>query len=232
MMKIIAILAILFTTGTVLTFSSYSRINRVVSPVTVINSFPAPLSDMKAQTEDIIENVSKKNWEKVIQDLKMITSDWSTFQPQAVMDGIAPAILDSLSLTVVNLHKTCNSQDIFAATEAANDLSGAVVDLFCFYHSVVPVDIEYLNILERQILLDVQMRNWNATEQALLILSDVWRRIEPFFIEQIGYSLANKFSESMKNLYDAFKIKDSMAIQLETQNGLKIIDELKMEKSL
>jgi|GEM_PF-2448694 len=226
MVKIIAVLVVISATYAVLSISAFSRMRQVISPNLKVGTVPAPLIDMKVQAEDIIETVSDRNWGKVNQDLRMITSDWKSFHQQAVKDGIAPTMLDSLSLTVANLHKTCTSQDVFATMQAGNDMRVAIVDLFCFYHPVILVDVEYLNILERQILVDVQMGNWNATEQTLYILSDVWRRAEPFIIEHDGYSQAKKFSVCMKNLNDALQIKDTMTILLEAQYGLKIVDKL------
>jgi hypothetical protein len=48
-----------------------------------------------------------------------------------------------------------------------NDLSAAVIDLFAVYHPALPADLGRLDVLERQVVLDVIANDLTAQAAAL-----------------------------------------------------------------
>ena len=187
---------------------------------------PNDLMTVEAQAEDIIDFVPGGNWSKVNADISTIDKAWSAYQPQAAKDGATQAMQDSFSQSLSRLKSASTSQDAMGTLQAANDLSAAVVDLFDLYQSVVPTEIGRLDVLERQIILDVEKQDSGAANDTLAKINTVWERVKPSVLSNDGKDEAAQFDESLATQTQALEAKDSAALTNEARNGLEIVDAL------
>ena len=76
------------------------------------------------------------------------------------------------------------------------------------------------------------MKNWNAIEQTLLLLNEVWRLVEPLVLGHANYFKTIEFTDCLENQYTAFQARDAEAILIRTQYGLDMVQTLKMNLKL
>jgi hypothetical protein len=181
---------------------------------------------VEAQAEDIIDFVPGGNWSKVNADISTIEKAWSAYQPQAAKDGATQDMQASFSQALSRLKSASTSQDALGTLQAANDLSAAVVDLFDLYQSVVPTEIGRLDVLERQIILDIEKQDSGAANATLAKIKTVWEQVKPSVLSHDGKDEAAQFDQSLATQAQALEAKDATALTSEARNGLEIVDAL------
>jgi hypothetical protein len=185
---------------------------------------PESLATMEAQSEDIIDIVPASEWSNVNADISIIEKAWATYQPQAIKDGANQTVLDNFSQALSSLKSTATSQDKIGTMQSANDLSAAVVDLFDLYNPIIPTDIGRLDVLERQIILDVANQNFSAATDTLTKTYVVWEKVKPSILAHKGQRVVEQFVNSLALQDIAIKAQNTADLTNETNNGLEIVD--------
>jgi len=181
---------------------------------------------IEGQAEDIIDVVPNADWSGVNADISTIEAAWTGYQSQAAKDGAPQALQDSFAQALARLKSSSNAKDAAGTLQAANDLSAATVELFDLYHPVIPTDIGRLDILERQIILDVASQNFTAATDTLASINRVWEGVRPSVLAHDGKSVAEQFDQSLATQAEALKAKDTAALTDEAKNGLELVDDL------
>ena len=193
-----------------------------VSPAAVPNS----LVTIEAAAEDIIDFAPSGNWDKIGVDVTDIENAWKSYQPQASQDGASKEIQDAMRSALADLETASASKDASATMQGSNDVSAAVVELFALYTPKVPADIGRLDVLERQVILDVAAKDYSAATKSLAKTKSVWEEVKPSVLEHNGKDVAAQFEASLTTQESALKAKDDAALTNEARNGLEIVDTL------
>jgi len=101
-----------------------------------------------------------------------------------------------------------------------------VVELFSFYTPKVPADIGRLDVLERQVILDVAAKDYSAATIRLSKTMSVWREVKPSVLEHNGKEVAAQFDTSLEIQTVAVDSKNDTQLTNEARNGLEIVDAL------
>jgi predicted small lipoprotein YifL len=193
-----------------------------VSPAAVPNS----LVTIEAAAEDIIDFAPSGNWDKIGVDVTDIENAWKSYQSQASQDGAPQEIQDKMTSALSDLETAAASKDASATMQGSNDVSAAVVELFALYTPKVPTDIGRLDVLERQVILDVAAKDYSAATKSLAKTKSVWEEVKPSVLEHNGKDVAAQFEASLTTQESALKAKDDAALTNEARNGLEIVDTL------
>ena len=110
--------------------------------------------------------------------------------------------------------------------QGSNDVSAAVVELFALYGPKVPADIGRLDVLERQVILDVAAKDYAAATKSLATTMSVWREVKPSVLEHNGKDVAAQFDASLEIQAVAVDSKNDEQLTNEARNGLEIVDAL------
>lgn len=222
---VILVLAILLSACAIQPISSSNT--PMPSTFTTINSaVPDDLMTLEEQTEDIIDFVPSGDWSKVNADISTIDQAWTTYQQHAVQDDATQAIQASFLEALSRLKSASIAQDAIGTMQAANDLSATIMDMFDRYHPVIPTDIGRLDVLERQIILDVEEQDFTAAGDTLAKITLVWERVKPSVMAHKGDEVAAQFDESLAIQAEALKAKEVTALINEARKGLEIVDAL------
>jgi hypothetical protein len=186
---------------------------------------PEPLNTLEAQAEDIIDSVPGGDWRKVTADVAAIDKAWQAYQSQAKDDHIPQPFQDALTIALDHLQKTSAAKDAPGTQQAANDMSAAVVDLFTVYHPALPTDLGWLDVLERQVVLDVRGDD-RAAADSLAKINAVWVRLKSVILAHNGSDLATRFENSLMAQQQALSSKQAAALTAEAMNGLELVDAL------
>ncbi len=110
--------------------------------------------------------------------------------------------------------------------QSSNDVSAAVVELFALYSPKVPADIGRLDVLERQVILDVAAKDYSAAMKSLAKTKSAWEEVKPIVLEHDGKEVAAQFEASLTAQESALNAKDDATLTREARDGLEIVDAL------
>jgi hypothetical protein len=196
------------------------------SSVAARGTVPEPLHIIEGLAEDIIDRAPANEWDKISEDVTKLAEAWQSYQPQATADAPPSAVQQALSDALAQLQTASANKDAASTMQTANDVSAAVIDLFDFYKPAMPADIGRLDVLERQVVLDVAANNFTAASNSLSQTKTVWKRLKPVIIEHNGSDVATQFETSLATQQDALNNKNASTLTAEANNGLELVDAL------
>jgi hypothetical protein len=189
-------------------------------------AIPNDLQAIEAAAEDIIDLAPSGNWDKIGTDVTDMTNAWKTYQPLAGEAGAPQELQDAMASALTQLHAAAASKDANATMQASNDVSAAVVELFALYNPKIPADIGRLDVLERQVILDIAAKDYTAAEASLSKAQSAWERVKASALEHNGKEVAAQFEESLAAQAAALSAKDDATLTKEARNALEIVDAL------
>jgi hypothetical protein len=198
----------------------------VSTPGSAIGVVPNSLQTIEAAAEDIIDFAPSGNWGKINKDVTDIENAWKTYEPQAEKDGASQDIQAAMNSALSELQTATASKDASATMQGSNNVSAAVVELFALYNPKIPADIGRLDVLERQVILDVAANDYSAARKSLDHTKLVWEEVRPSVLEHNGKEVAAEFEASLAAQEGALTAKDKAALIPEAKDGLEIVDAL------
>ncbi|MFN8444075.1 MAG: hypothetical protein U0175_25055 [Caldilineaceae bacterium] len=187
---------------------------------------PQPLNVIEAQAEDLIDILPSGNWKNIAGNVEDIANAWETYQAQIANDRVPQPFVDALNSSLEQLQKGTAAQDETSTHQAANDVSAALMDLFALYQPATPVDLGRLDVLGRQVILDVEAEDFVAAANTLSMSNAIWARLKPIVLANQGEKVAGEFDQSLATQQKALEAKDGEALSDEANNGLELVDAL------
>jgi len=187
---------------------------------------PESLSTIEAQAEDIIDVVPGGKWEQVATDVAAIAKAWQAYAAQVATDHAPQPFQEALTAALDDLQKSSAAKKAAGTMQAANDLSAAVADLFAVYHPARPADLGRLDVLERQVALDVAASDFEAAANSLATANAIWARLKPVIVAHKGTDAATQFETSLTAQQKALEQEDAKALTTEANNALALVDVL------
>ena len=207
---------------TIFAMSACGTQQPAVNPRTVPNS----LVTIEAAAEDIIDFAPSGGWDKINKDVTDIANAWKSYQPQADQAGASKELQAAMNSALAELETAAAAKDASATMQGSNDVSAAVVELFALYNPKVPADIGRLDVLERQIILDVAAKDDSAAKKSLAKILSVWSEVKPSVLEHNGKEVAAQFQESLDTQVVRLDSKNYTDLTDEARNALEIVDAL------
>ena len=187
---------------------------------------PQDLVTIEAAAEDIIDFAPSGNWDKINQDVADIEAAWKSYEPQSKKDGAAQEVDDLMNSALAALKTASQSKDASGTMQGSNDVSAAVVELFALYNPVVPADIGRLDVLERQVILDVAAQDYSAALETMAKTRSVWESVKDSVLGKNGKDVAAQFEASLEAQAAALDAKDADALTREASAALELVDAL------
>ena len=190
---------------------------------------PKKLNKIERCAEDVIDQIMAGNWDKADVSVTSIATTWADYQIQASKDGATAATLETLSTALKRLQEHSSARRAHKAMCSANDICGAVMDLFALYHPKIPVEIGRLDVLERRVLLDAMADDLNAKDAIAGDLANVvrlWETVKPSVLVHKGEAVARQFDTSLAKQKLAIDGKNAAAAKAEAENALELVDAL------
>jgi hypothetical protein len=191
-----------------------------------LGNMPDSLTAIEADAEDIMEFVPEGDWARIQTDTTHMSDAWQAYLPQAATDDVTPEVQTAMSDALAGLQAAVQGQAASTTLQTANDVSAAVVELFAHYDSATPADIGRLDVLGRQIILDVAAGDWAKAEATLNKTHEVWERVKPSALEHKGNKAAAQYDASLVAQAAWLKTKNVEELTTEAMNGLEIVDAL------
>lgn len=187
---------------------------------------PKALTAIEGEAEDIIDSVPGGNWKKISGVVAEVAGHWAKYQQQATKDGLPAAQQEAFAGALTKLQASATAKHPANTMQAANDLSAVVMDLFDAYECRVPTDIGRLDVLERQVVLDVAAKNFVAVEASLNKTQILWTQVKPAVLAHKGAKVAARFEANLAAQTKALAAKNSAQLTAAAKQGLETVDDL------
>ncbi len=221
--------------------AAYAKTPPLESPVPAAAATAAPaaapsgavaatLLEIEVQAEEVLDLVPANKWKAVNTAIELLEKLWASYKPQVIKDGAAPATVEAFEKQLAALKSAAAAKTRGATLQSANDLSAVVVDLYDLYKPTTPSDLGRLDVLERQVGLDVDAGDLKAAAATLDKITSIWANLKPFMLEHKADAQVKQFDRSLAEQATALKEGDGAALKEEALNALEIIDAL--EKTL
>lgn len=197
-----------------------------VLPASNSSAVPRDLQAMEEAAEDIIDFVPRGDWERVATDVTDMAAAWKAYQPVAAQVGASQELQDALTSALTELQTAAASQDPAATMQASNDVSAAVIEMFALHSPKIPVDIGRLDVIERQVILDIARQDYAAAEASLANARSAWESVKASVLDHNGQQVADQFEASLAAQASALAARDTAALTREASNALEIVDSL------
>ena len=195
-------------------------------PAKTPGTVPNSLEIIEAAAEDIIDYAPSGGWDQIGKDVADIADAWKSYQPQAGKDGASQEIQEAMMTAIEKLQTASEVKDAAATMQGSNDVSAAVVEMFALYNPNIPADIGRLDVLERQLILDVAAHDYSAAEISLAQTKSTWEKVKPTVLEHNGRDVAEEFEASLAAQEAGLNVKDDEVLTIDARNGLEIVDAL------
>jgi hypothetical protein len=128
---------------------------------------PKPLLAIEEQAEDIGDRVPSGKWPRIAADVAKVKASWAAYHSHIAADNIDAATVQSFETALTNLTTAVRAKNGPKTSQAANDLSRATVELFGKYKLSDPVQVGRLDVIGRQIALDIAAKNPEGVAQQI-----------------------------------------------------------------
>lgn len=196
----------------------------ITQPTQVAGTVPAPLESIEGAAEDIIDVVPNADWKKVRSDVDGVFRDWRTYRATAVDDGAPDALLASFEAALDQLRNASGSRQAQETMQASNDLSAATAELYGLYNPAVPIDIGWLDVIGRQVVLDVSANDLTAAGRTVREMQTTWDQVRQSVIDHNGSDIAAQMDATMVSLDKALTDQDGEALTVQAKIELEVVD--------
>jgi hypothetical protein len=215
------LLALLMLVFTAILTACGSLMEGQLTPAT--GGVPVQLLSIQGRAKDSMDNAMVYGWVKVDMNVRSIDQAWQAYQPQASTDQVPQSLRDAFSQAFTRLQEASTAKDIGRMMQAANDLNAAVVELIALYHPPTPIDLDRLDVLERQVVLDAQAGDFTAVEASLAKINAAWQNLKPSLPAK-GADLAAQFESGLLEQSNASNAKNATALADEAIHCLEFIN--------
>jgi len=176
--------------------------------------------------EDIIDYVPSGNWDKVNTDVQAMANAWQEYQAESGNAEVSQELKDAMTSALGQLQTVSQAKDASGTLQASNDVTAAAINLFSLYDPQIPADIGRLDVLERQVILDVAAQDHDAAMITFNTLRTIWEKVKPSVTEHNGEDVIAQFEASLAIQKSALDAKDDAALTNEAKLALELVDEL------
>ena len=161
---------------------------------------PTALTNIGEHAEDIYDAIKAKDWAKSGQEFKMFAGDL-----KKVDAGVKGQVekKKSLKSSVDSLGAAIKAKNRYTALEAANRITGIVLDMSDPYHPAVPVSVGRLDYYGRELEIQSAAKNLPKLKTTSDAAEKTWGSLRPDVMAHGGKSEAAKFDKLMEQLHKA-----------------------------
>lgn len=193
----------------------------------VTERVPKALTGLEADAEDVGDVVPHGRWDRVRADARKLAATWRSYRAHAVADGATAAVVGQLDAAIARLGGAAQAHTAPEALQAANDVSASVVELFALYRTAEPLDVARLDVVGRQIVLDVDRRDDAGTRAEVRRVQAIWTGgLRASVLGHDGRRVAAHMDATVDALRHAVGVPDAGALRAETAVMLEIVDDM------
>ena len=186
---------------------------------------PKPLLTIEEQAEDIGDRVPGKGWPRIAADVKTIKAAWARFQTRAKADGVSTATIADFDGALARLTAAAKAKNGPDTSQGANDISRVTVELFGSYKLHAPVQVGRLDVIGRQIELDLEANNPDGVTQQIDAARAQWEAIRADVATRSA-AVPTQVDATLDALGEAQHAGNTRLLHAETRVLLELVDSI------
>jgi hypothetical protein len=189
-----------------------------------LGPIPDQLQSLEAGAEDVIDLVAEDGWGAVAREVDTMRSTWTGFRTEVEKVDASHAVRIDTALDA--LKSAAAREDAQATSQAANDISGPVIELFGHYDLPRPIQIGRLDVIGRQIRLDGDRNDDTAAAAQLAAARDQWAAVKADVIAHNGAAAALKTDAVLAAVERSLANRDRAALEAAATELLEAVDSM------
>jgi len=216
----------------VLLTSCHERREESPSVAAIRDNMPPMLLRIDEQADGIVATVPTGDWPRVFAYVRDINDAWADYEHPTTSpyprQGRPPGSMlkSKLAAAVAALQREAMAQNPGGTVRAANEVSGNALDLFDYYRPGFPPDLRRLRVLERQVVIDAEARDFNNMSGTLNRITYVWRDVRPTVLARADDATMQAFEDNIAAQEAALRTRDAPTLAYRAGNVLALLDEI------
>jgi hypothetical protein len=203
---------------------------RATPTVCSVGDAPPSLLVIDEKAQQILRLAPTGDWSQIEAYIADIDDAWTNYAGTTVIKpepGTSTASLDEpVGEAIRVLKEAAANRDASATTKSAGDLDAAAIKLYEYHHAAVSPNLRRLEVLERQILIDLSSDAYASALRTLDCAQEVWHRVQPRIQIQAGYQAAVAMDGQFPVQRTALQVKDRATVTASVQTMLSLIDQI------
>jgi hypothetical protein len=187
---------------------------------------PESLSDVEAATEDVIDQVDAGGmWPAIVKAAADISAAWESYKPQGKLDRADDKVVSEMDAFIAQLSASAAAQDAATTEQAANDVSRDLIEVFALYDIGHPIQIARLDVIGRQIVIDVKRGDIVAAASQVAAAQTQYQAIKED-IQSRSADVDDSTEDTLDAMQSAADKSDAATLTSEAKAFLEIVDDM------
>ena len=193
---------------------------------------PPALLTISERAEAIIPAVRAQDWPRVYAHIKDVEDVWQGYKSPTVAPPPEPReyptgmLFGEVDAALAALRYAAATRDAKGTMRAANDLSGAAVELIGYYNPARPSGINRLAVFQRHIVLDAADGDLADIATNLSRVRSMWDRVRPTILANAGDTVVNGFDQLIAEQDAALQARDRARLTSSAEAALQMINQM------
>lgn len=201
-----------------------------ISPKNQKVNQPKQLEIIESDSEDIMDDINNSDWIKAQSKVNEIKKNMNELKPVLKSSNISSSLIDGLQSTLTELEKQVTAKTIYESKVQANAITKFIPDIADSYKVILPTDLGRLDYIGREIILNVEKKDWISAMSNLNKGKEIWLRIKNN-LNAVYQNDITKCADSIKNLDNFINKKDVSLATNEANIFLDKVDILEKDFS-
>ena len=162
-------------------------------------SQPKQLETIESDSEDIIDDIDKKDWGKAQAKINEMKKNMTELKPILETASVSSTLINEIQTAITDLEKQVLTKKTYESKVQANKITKYVPDIADSFKTPLPTDLGRLDYLGREIILNVEVNDWTSAKTNLQKIRDIWSKLKTH-VNSTYKDDINKYDESINKL--------------------------------
>lgn len=205
--------------------------NETTTPNSILKtSQPRQLETIESDSEDIIDDLANNDWAAAKAKVTEMKTALDELKPQLQSANVSESLINGVQASLGELEKQITNKQIYQSKVQANAITKFIPDIADAYEAPLPTDLGRLDYYGREIILNVENKDWTASGENINKCKAVWQNLKQQLNNNYQRDI-NQFDKSISNLINYISKQDSTSTTKEANRLLEEIDTLEMDFS-
>lgn len=183
---------------------------------------PQSLNALEAASEDVIDQVPRGRWARIDAAVGAMQRSWRHYRRAAMT--VDPRQATRLDRAVRDLAASAERRDGLGTQQAANDVSAPVIELLDRYARRHPVQVGRLDVIGRQIVIDVRRSDADRARADVGAARREWIAVRASVLRHHGARVAARTDRAFARLLAAATARDGRVLEHASNELLEFVD--------
>ena len=191
---------------------------------------PKQLETIESDSEDIIDDLVKNDWIAAKAKVDEMKTALDELKPQLQSANVSGELINGVQASLAELEKQVATKQTYQSKVQANAITKFIPDIADAYEAPLPTDLGRLDYYGREIVLNVENKNWTAASDNIKKCKTIWLNLQQKLNDKYKNDI-DLFNKSLDNLNNQVIKQDAALTTKEANNLLEEIDTLEKDFS-